>query len=473
MKRFIYLLCIIMFTLTGCSPPWDKDKVPDFESTGAAISGTIISIQPINVELEVVGEDGTVISELVEYTSIDVVNFDDKQYTVYIGPDLGTEDLHPDTRVNLVAWTVENEDYRMADSFEITYQPTQYIVGITAEELISRPPNHDKQMSHIDYIMVGDLDYKSDGMFEHIQSKSQTVRSDTYTRRHVSTERNIVKDKDINESSIYEYYLTKNETLRRYFNDNYTGWYYEDTSEDYIMQPNFTFQDNDFTVDEYTIDDNDRLVVKGTWNINTDNFVGAEINNIANTYGLSTNDVECHVTVIYDRVTFDLYNIQLDITTSADCLYDETPVNLKEFSVNVYGIEYDTDAVTVPESIRASAIDSYYIDNPIEEVPVLIVTNLLCQELLGVEQSTLDMIKEYMQIKDNEDTKFKWGIDADVLCDDIKRWINNYNVNQFMEEYAGFTGNEDYVQATSASIIYSWLLKYNIKIDDYKEVPTE
>ena len=471
MKKLLILVCVVTSMLTGCTLPWDKGK-DEFVPTEVSMHGTVLSIRP--VEVSVTNEvDGNNISEIIQYNVVEFSNSDGGIFNIYFNKEVDISDLHPETVINTITYTVENNEYLIADSFEVTYQPTKYITGITAEELISRPTNHDKQMSHIDYIMIGDLDYKSDGMFEHIQSKSQTVRSDTYTRRHVSTERNIIKDKDINESSVYEYYLTKNETLRRYFNDNYTGWYYKDTTEDYIMQPNFTFQSNDFTVDEYIIDDSDRLVVKGTWNINTDNFVGAEINKLANTYGLSSNDVECYVTAIYNRVTFDLYNIQFDITTEVDGVYEDTKASIKEFTVNVYGIEYDTDTVIVPESIRASAIDSYYIDNPMEEVPEIIVTNLLCQELLGVEQSTLNMVKEYMQIKDNADTNFKWGIDADVLCDGIKYWINNYNVNQFMEEYAGFTGNEDYVQATSASIIYSWLLKYNIKIDDYKEIPTE
>ena len=471
MKKLLILVCVVTSMLTGCTLPWDKGK-DEFVPTEVSMHGTVLSIRP--VEVNVTNEvDANNISEVIQYNAVEFSNSDGGIFNIYFNKEVDISDLHPETVINTITYTVENTEYLIADSFEITYQPTKYITGITAEELISIPTNHDKQMSHIDYIMIGDLDYKSDGMFEHIQSKSQTVRSDTYTRRHVSTERNIIKDKDINESSVYEYYLTKNETLRRYFNDNYTGWYYEDTTEDYIMQPNFTFQSNDFTVDEYTIDDNDRLVVKGKWNINTDNFVGDEINKLANTYELSSNDVECYVTAIYDRVTFDLYNIQFDITTEVDGVYEDTKASMKEFTVNVYGIEYDTDTVIVPESIRASAIDSYYIDNPMEEVPEIIVTNLLCQEFLGVKQSTLNMVKEYMQIKDNADTNFKWGIDADVLCDGIKYWINNYNVNQFMEEYAGFTGNEDYVQATSASIIYSWLLKYNIKIDDYKGIPTE
>ena len=108
MKRFVCLLCIIMFTLTGCSPPWDKDKAPDFEPTGANISGTIISVQPVNVELEGVDEEGTVISEVVEYTNIDILNFDDETYNVYINSSLGTEDLHQDTKVNLVAYVDNN-----------------------------------------------------------------------------------------------------------------------------------------------------------------------------------------------------------------------------------------------------------------------------------------------------------------------------------------------------------------------------
>ena len=471
MKKLLILLCVVTTTLIGCTLPWDKGR-DEFVPTEVSMHGTVLSIR--SVEVNVTNEvDGNNISEVIQYNVVEFSNSDGGIFNIYFNKEVDISELHPETGINTTTYTVENENYLIADSFEITHQPTKYITGITAEELISRPTNHDKQMSHIDYIMIGDLDYKSDGMFEHIQSKAQTVRSDTYTRRHVSTERNIIKDKDINESSIYEYYLTKNETLRSYFNDNYTGWYYEDINEGYSMQPNFTFQSNDFTVDEYTIDDNDRLVVKGKWDINTDNFVGAEINKLANTYGLNSNDVECYVTAIYDRVTFDLYNIQFDITTEVDGVYEDTKASIKEFTVNVYGIEYDTDTVIVPESIRASAIDSYYIDNPMEEVPEIIVTNLLCQELLGVEQSTLNMVKEYMQIKDNADTNFKWGIDADVLCDGIKYWINNYNVKQFMEEYAGFTGNEDYVQATSASIIYSWLLKYNIKIDDYKGIPTE
>jgi len=350
MKRLL-LAFVLIVTITGCS---NKYKQSNFKTTEVFVSGTILSIKQESVSIaNSTQEDG--VTEDIKYNNVEVISTDDIIYNIYFNETIDVTNLHPDTQVNIKAYTVYDKEYLKSESFEITSQPTQYIVGVTAEELISRPANHDKQMSHIDYIMIGSLDYKSDGMFEHIQSKSQTVRSDTYTRRHVSTERNIVKDKDINESSIYEYYLTKNETLRRYFNDNYTGWYYEDTNEEYIMQPNFTFQSNDFTVDEYIIDDNDRIVVKGDWIINFTNFVGDGIWQLLSTYDIKSADAICSFTAIYDRITLDLYNIQFDITTEVDGVYEDTKASIKEFTVNVYGIEYDTEPVIVIKEARCYA----------------------------------------------------------------------------------------------------------------------
>lgn len=468
MKRVI-LLCLLVITLTGCVN--NKDKLIKFETVEALMQGTVVSIRPaeINVTHEV---DGNTISEIIQYNDVEFINSDGGIFNIYFNKEVDISELHPETRINTVTYTVENETYLTAESFEITYQPTQYVVGITAEELISKPSNHNKQMSHIDFVMLGELDYKSDGLLEHVQSMSQTVRSDDYSRRYISSGKNIIKGKDINESYVNEYYVTNNNILRKYVNSNYTGWYYYDLDGEYNMVPDFTFKENEVSIFEYTIDDKDRVVVRGLWSINLNNFVGDGIWQLLSTYGIKSEDVECSFTATYDMVTLDLYSIHFEITSDEVGVYEDAAAKIKEFTATVYGIEYDKEIVTIPDSVKDSAIDYYYYNNPIDKVPELNVDELLCRVFLGTDKATIAMIKEYTQL-DESTSMYNWNLGVEDICDGIKYWINNHNTTQFMEAYVKFTGNEEHSKSAAASVIYSWLQKYNIKIDDYREVPTE
>ena len=67
--------------------------------------------------------------------------------------------------------------------------------------------------------------------------------------------------------------------------------------------------------------------------------------------------MECYVTAIYDRVTLDLYNIQFDVTTEVDGVY-EIPKSKRVHCKCLWS--YDTDTVIVIKEARCYALRGKY-----------------------------------------------------------------------------------------------------------------
>lgn len=451
MKKLIIVLCSLILTvgLTACEglPFLDKEPEPFIP-------------QPISVV-------GTVDSISENYVNVMNDTFDIQKVLFEVLP----EDLHVGTIVDISAETIETGEYFVGKSYTITYQPLQYILGYTGEELVSTQNNYSSALYQVKEGIGADATYKG-RVTPFTWTNSATLRNDMYTRHIMHIYASVLDG--VRVSDVYEEYATQHDIIMKYVNFNFGPWYSEEVKE-YTMSTDMAFDINTVDVKIYEMKDDVNVAVEFVWDfMKDDNILSSYIQETAERFGFDTSTLQVYVSAEYNSITKDLRNINVEVTGVDGAVFDEVPLTVTSYNITVYGIEYDkeVEGLKVPETVVATAQDIYYLDNPMEEVPDFRKEELLCQSLLGKDQVLLDDIIQYTGYTDDK-TMMMWGMDSRTICLALKEWLNNYNTDTFMESYVSLGLEESNETLVSAGIVYSWLQPYGISEQDYAPAPTE
>ena len=373
-------------------------------------------------------------------------------------------DLFDDCEVTVEVNTVENEDWFDVVTLSVDYTPLRYILGYTGEELLMNVNNHNSQTIHIKESFNATATVKGRSV-PLVYSHMNTLSNDVYTRHGIHTYKTDLNDVTAND--MYEYYITNTDVTTKYFNNNYTGWYFEevDCSD---VRPDLTISSDCVEITNYELNGTD-VIVEGTLSdIKYNTFLGNYVKETLTKFNNPSSRVSCVVKAVYDSNTKDLKTMQYTVTVPEKCFMVDIPFTIENYIITVYGVEYDNiEEIIVPDTITTNAINSFYIDNPLEDKLSFDENQVLCLSLFNISNLTAADIKSIEGFTD-EITMFRYGIECMPLCEEIKYYVNNYTTVDFMNEYVNFTGDEDYKKSVAANVIYTWLQKYNIKIDNYK-----
>lgn len=451
MKKFITIMCslLLVLGLTACDGlPFLKKEPEPFIPQPMSIIGTVESISE-------------------NYVNVVNETFEIQKVLFEVLP----EDLHIGTIVDISAETIETGEYVVGKSYTITYQPLQYIVGYTGEELVSYQSDYASALYQVKEGLGADATYKG-RITPFTWTNSATLRNDKYTRHIMHIYASVLDG--VRVSDVYEEYATQHDTIMKYVNFNFGPWYSEEVAE-YVMSTDMAFDASTVDVKIFEMKDDVNVNVEFIWDfMKDDNILSTYIQNTADKFGFDANNLQAYVSAEYKSATKDLCNINIEITGVADATFGDVPLSITNYNITVYGIEYnkEVEGLKVPDTVVSSAQDIYYLDNPMEETPDFKKEELLCQSLLGKEQVLLDDIIAYTGYTDDK-TMMMWGVDSRTICLAIKEWLNNYNTDTFMERYVTLGLEESNETLVSAGIVYSWLQPYGISEQDYAPAPTE
>lgn len=441
------LICVIGLTACNGLPFGEKEPEP-FVPVPMSISGTVESITDNYVNI---------VNETFELSKV--------QFETV------PEDLHIGTIVDISAETTEMGEYFTGVSYNIAYQPLQYILGYTAEELISNQNIYSSALYQIKEGIGADATFKG-RVTPFNWTNSITLRNDRYTR-HITKICASILD-EVRVSDVYEEYATQHDTIMKYINYNFGMWYSQEV-ESYQMDTDISFNADTVDIVIYEMKDDVNVNVEFVWDfINDDNVLASYIKSSADKFGFGTETLSVYVSAEYNTETKDLRNIVMDITGYGDASFDEVPLSITSYQITVYGVEYNEEIedLFVPQTVIDTAVDIYYLDNPMEELPDFRKEDLLCVSLLGKEQVMVNDILEATGYKDDM-TIMRWGIKSHELCLALKEWLNNYNTDTFMQEYVTLDQTAQNEQLISAGIIYSWLQPYGVREQEYAPAPEE
>lgn len=452
MKRLVMImLCLVLtLSLTACDGlPFLKKEEPEvFVPEQVELTGTVDAIN---------GNTVTIMDDAMEAYNILFETVPD--------------DLHNGTIATFTCNTRELDANYDSLTYVVTYQPLRWVLGYTGEELVSEQKEYNSMLITVKEAIGADATYKG-RIAPYSWTRTNVLRNDLYTRQ-TSTIMSSSLD-DISAVDVYESYITKNDTIMKYFNSNYTGWYYDELDE-FTTQPDFVFDASTVTVNKFEMGKGNDVVVGFVWDYTKDsNILSGYIKDTMEGFGVTTSNQTVDVEATYDSISKDLLKLTINGTTfDGETKADDLPLSIVSYQLTAYGIEYNTiDELPVPETVVASALDSYYIENPMPITPNFVKEDLLCKSLMGKDQVLVDDIKAWANLN-QEITMWRWGADCDELCLAIKNWVNNYNTDTFMHAYVELDNMSDNMEVFAANIIYTWLIPYDVKVADYMPTPTE
>lgn len=451
MKKLITVMicCIAMLSLTACNGlPFGEKEPEPFVPVPMSVSGTITDITDNMVTIT--DETGSLYK--IQFETI-------------------PEDMHIETAISAETETTEFGEYLTGISYSVTYQPLKYVLGYTGEELVSNKNEYTSTTYQVKEVIGADAMYNGRAVTFNWTNAS-IMQNNIYTR-HTTNVYGSVLD-SVRLSSVYEEYVTQKETITKYVNYNFSGWYSESV-ESYIMEPNMVFSADAIVVSLFEMKDDVNVKVEFTWDyLKDDNILVDYIKATLAKFSVDETSIAINVLAEYNAATKDLQNLTLDITNITEASYEEVPLQVASYQITVYGVEYNKDIIDLeaPENVITTAQDIYYLDNPLPEVPDLITTDLLCKSLMSKEQVMVDDVLEITGYTDDI-TIMRWGVESRALAKSLKDWLNAYTTETFMHKYVTLDASLSNEELISASIIYSWLQPYDINEQDYRTAPVE
>ena len=439
MKKYTkcFIVALLRVLLCACNKEPEQEVVPTFIPEERIGSGIVISVDESTIVCD--GETGLV--------------------TISTNP-VDISDIHIDTQISYRAETIENSDELQLRSYEVTYQPLQYVIGKTAEELLSQDLDQTKLLLHIRENINGCLSDK--GIVTGYSSEVvSTIKYNTYVLNDYTTK--TVNDDNGTTSTLTDSYLDiSKDAITKYYSDNYDKWYY--VVDDY-HNCDITLLSAKCSVDAYYESDGS-VIIEGTYD--KDLYLYNYVNSFIKEHTEDNSIPVMMYKAVYNMDTLALESIELTV--------DFSGINFVHDGKDLTNISYDLQvsvmslsSVSIPGLMEKEAVPEYYKTNPPKTKNGFSKKKKLCVSLLGLSESQINIndVVDYFELTDDM-CKYVYQSSVNSVATCILHMVKGNNVKEFMKYYVTIENKDLQPSEIGAgNILYTWLMEYGIRIEDY------